>query len=154
MTPSDLTGARWRKSARSDGANTCVEATVVPAGARWRTSARSDSTACVEATTDGLVVVVRNSTDPDGPALAVTAADWDTFLDVVRTGALDHPALGPAAPAGPFTVALGADATVILTTAGDPEPTAVRYTRVEWEVFTAGVTLDREFTLDWLLAAA
>lgn len=54
----DLTRAHWRKSSRSNGGGECVEvATNLPG-----------------------VVAVRDSKDPDGPMLAVTAADWRTFL--------------------------------------------------------------------------
>jgi Domain of unknown function (DUF397) len=55
----DLTGSNWRKSSYSsaNGGN------------------------CVEAAADGPgVVAVRDSKDPDGPALAFTPADWSDFI--------------------------------------------------------------------------
>jgi hypothetical protein len=126
---SDLPNAGWRKSARSNGATTCVEAV-----------------------SDGATVAVRNSTDPSGPQLTVSATRWLAFLDVVVTGRLDHAALplGVQVPAGPFGVTRDRDDTVRLQGAGP----VVRFTRPEWEVFTAGVTQDGEFTLPWLLHAA
>lgn len=52
-------------------------------GATWRTSSRSSGNGgdCVEVA-DNLtdVVGVRDSKDPDGPALTFTPAAWRTFL--------------------------------------------------------------------------
>ncbi|OZV83701.1 DUF397 domain-containing protein [Micromonospora echinospora] len=55
----DLTGARWRKSTRSSG----------------------NGGACVEVA-DNLpgVVGVRDSKDPDGPALAFSPTAWRAFV--------------------------------------------------------------------------
>ncbi|MFI6820887.1 DUF397 domain-containing protein [Micromonospora sp. NPDC050187] len=55
----DLTGARWRKSSRSSG----------------------NGGACVEVA-DNLpgVVGVRDSKDPDGPALAFSPTAWRVFV--------------------------------------------------------------------------
>ncbi|MEU6024036.1 DUF397 domain-containing protein [Micromonospora sp. NPDC047134] len=55
----DLTGARWRKSTRSNGGGG----------------------ACVEVA-DNLpgVVAVRDSKDPTGPVLAFTPKSWQTFV--------------------------------------------------------------------------
>jgi hypothetical protein len=55
----DLTGAQWRKSTRSSG----------------------NGGACVEVA-DNLpgVVGVRDSKDPDGPALTFSPAAWRTFV--------------------------------------------------------------------------
>ncbi|MFJ8581936.1 DUF397 domain-containing protein [Micromonospora sp. NPDC093277] len=61
------------------------------AGAVWRTSSRSnDQGLCVEvadnlARTVG-VVAVRDSKDPAGPVLAVTAPGWTAFVEAVRRG--------------------------------------------------------------------
>lgn len=59
----DLTGARWRKSSRSNGSGG----------------------ACVEVA-DNLtgVVGVRDSKDPSGPALTFTPTAWRHFVTSVR----------------------------------------------------------------------
>jgi Domain of unknown function (DUF397) len=60
----DLTGAIWRKSERSNNGGNCVEvATSLPG-----------------------IVAVRDSKDADGPALTVNAAEWPAFLAGVRAG--------------------------------------------------------------------
>ncbi|RKF26518.1 DUF397 domain-containing protein [Micromonospora globbae] len=59
----DLTGAVWRKSIRSGGnGGNCVEvATNLPG-----------------------VVAVRDSKDPDGPALAFSPATWTAFVAAAK----------------------------------------------------------------------
>jgi len=49
----------------------------------WRKPSRSGANGdnCVEVATDGDRVLVRDSKQPHGPVLAVTAAEWRTFLD-------------------------------------------------------------------------
>jgi hypothetical protein len=55
----DLTHAIWRKSSYSSG----------------------NGGACVEVAADGPgVVAVRDSKDPDGPALIFSPADWSAFI--------------------------------------------------------------------------
>jgi hypothetical protein len=65
MRASELRDVRWVKSSRSGptGGN-CVEAAFLPDGA----------------------VAVRNSRDPDGPALVFTAAEWDAFIGGAADG--------------------------------------------------------------------
>ncbi|MFD7597725.1 DUF397 domain-containing protein [Kitasatospora sp. NPDC059812] len=61
----NLTDARWRKSSYSGGnGGTCVEVA------------------------DGFtgVMPVRDSKDPDGPALLFSSAAWQAFVTAVRTG--------------------------------------------------------------------
>lgn len=72
----DLTGAIWRKSSQS-GSNggQCVEV------AAWRKSRHSSSNGgnCVEVAPLPGVVAVRDSKDPDGPALAFSHEAWRAF---------------------------------------------------------------------------
>ncbi|GAA3068642.1 DUF397 domain-containing protein [Streptosporangium carneum] len=61
----DLTGAQWRKSSRSNGnGGECVEVAVNLPG----------------------VVAVRDSKNPEGPALLFTPQVWTDFLTRVKTG--------------------------------------------------------------------
>ena len=65
MTASGLRGATWKKSRRSGptGGN-CVEVAFLPGGD----------------------VALRNSRQPDGPALIFTTAEWDAFIGGARDG--------------------------------------------------------------------
>jgi hypothetical protein len=67
---SSLTGARWRKSIRSGptGGN-CVEVAFLPGGD----------------------VAMRNSRQPDGPALIFTPAEWNAFLGGACDGEFGTP---------------------------------------------------------------
>jgi Domain of unknown function (DUF397) len=68
---SGLPGATWLKSSRSGptGGN-CVEVAFLPAGD----------------------VAMRNSRQPDGPALIFTQAEWDAFIGGARDGEFGSPA--------------------------------------------------------------
>jgi hypothetical protein len=61
---SRLPHAIWRKSRYSNPSGNCVELAELAAGG----------------------VAVRNSRDPDGPALIFTRAEWDAFLQGARDG--------------------------------------------------------------------
>lgn len=79
----DLIGAVWRKSSYS-GANggACVEVAALN-GVTWRKSSYSSANGgnCVEVAAGGPgVVAVRDSKDPDGPALVFSPADWSAFI--------------------------------------------------------------------------
>lgn len=63
----DVTGARWRKSSYSNG---------------------SGSGACVEAAQTPAVVAVRDSKNPDGPALTFLPGQWKAFTRRVKAGRL------------------------------------------------------------------
>ena len=59
-----------------------------PSHAKWRKSSRSGSSGnCVEVA-DNLpgVVAVRDSKDPEGPALTFSPAVWQAFLNDAKAG--------------------------------------------------------------------
>ena len=84
----DLTGAMWRKSSYSSAnGGACVEVADLT-GSNWRKSSYSSANGgnCVEVAADGPgAVAVRDSKDPDGPALVFTAAEWHSFTAQVRS---------------------------------------------------------------------
>src|ERR1700755_3286044 len=63
-----LDGVTWQKSRRSNPSGNCVECAVLPDGA----------------------VAVRNSRDPEGPALVYTPAEIEAFILGVRDGDFDN----------------------------------------------------------------
>jgi hypothetical protein len=67
MPAGELSGARWRKSARSSAQGNCVELAKLP----------------------GAEVALRNSRHPEGPALVFTDAELDAFLAGVKDGDFD-----------------------------------------------------------------
>lgn len=75
----EVTG--WRKSRRSMANGNCVEA------GTWRKSRRSQSNShCVEVG-GSPVILVRDTTDRDGPRLEFTVAAWSRFLAEVKDAA-------------------------------------------------------------------
>ncbi|MET8053989.1 DUF397 domain-containing protein [Streptosporangium sp. NPDC005286] len=65
MSPSDLTGAAWRKSSYSGGSSdNCVEVAMNLPG----------------------LIAVRDSKDPAGPMLTFSPTAWHNFLTGVRDG--------------------------------------------------------------------
>ena len=68
MSVRDLSAATWRKSSRSNGngGNNCVEVAFLD----------ND-------------VAVRDSKNPDGPAVLVTAAQWGAFVTGAKDGRFD-----------------------------------------------------------------
>ncbi|GGP37580.1 hypothetical protein GCM10010185_06180 [Saccharothrix coeruleofusca] len=79
----DLSGARWRKSSRTNGASNAACVEVACADAVWRKSSRSNgasNTACVEVAFTGPAVAVRDSKNRTGPTLAFPAVQWAYFL--------------------------------------------------------------------------
>lgn len=59
----DLSQANWRKAQKSIGQGGCVEVADL-----------------------GGAVALRDSKDPQGPALVFTPLEWDCFLDGARNG--------------------------------------------------------------------
>lgn len=68
MTGADLPNAAWRKSRHSAG----------------------NGGDCVEVATVDRRVAVRDSKDPDGPALMFTPAEWAAFLAGAKDGEFDR----------------------------------------------------------------
>jgi len=64
---SRLRSARWRKSRHSNPSGDCVEAAKLPTGN----------------------VAIRNSRDPDGPALIFTPSEWEALVMGARDGDFD-----------------------------------------------------------------
>ncbi|MGH3392699.1 MAG: DUF397 domain-containing protein [Actinomadura sp.] len=56
----------------------------------WRKSSRSsgDGPECVEIASLGAAVAVRDSTNPEGPRLAFSSAEWHAFARGIKAG--DH----------------------------------------------------------------
>ncbi|MFJ9615754.1 DUF397 domain-containing protein [Streptomyces noursei] len=85
----DLSNASWRKSSYSNGTGgDCVEVGEnFPGAAIWRKSSYSNGSggSCVEVA-DGLpgIVPVRDSKDPQGPALVFSAAGWASFVSALK----------------------------------------------------------------------
>lgn len=76
-----LSGTTWRKSTYSGtSGNNCIEV-----GQAWRKSSYSGTSGgnCVEVG-QAADVVVRDTADRQGPALAFTAAAWRTLLADIR----------------------------------------------------------------------
>ncbi|MDQ2881574.1 MAG: DUF397 domain-containing protein [Actinomycetota bacterium] len=64
----------WRTSSYSAGSGNCVQV-------GWRTSSYSGGNGnCVQVAPAPDRVLVRDSKDPDGPALAVPTPAWQAFL--------------------------------------------------------------------------
>ncbi|WP_431043749.1 DUF397 domain-containing protein [Streptomyces sp. P1-3] len=89
-TDLDLSGAEWVKSSYSGGdGGECVEFSRT---FTWVKSSYSDGDGghCVEfsrALTHAQgVVPVRDSKDPDGPALVISADGWSSFVSAIKRG--------------------------------------------------------------------
>lgn len=77
MTAPEPDGIVWHTSSYSGSGADCVEVS-------WRTSSYSGVTGgCVEVAPTTERVLVRDSKDPHGPALAVPPSAWRAFLTTV-----------------------------------------------------------------------
>ncbi|MFD8546761.1 DUF397 domain-containing protein [Streptomyces sp. NPDC059649] len=87
----DLTAAAWSKSSYSNiSGGDCVEVAEGFAGApKWRKSSHSngDGGHCLEVADNasGGLVPVRDSKNPQGPALVIPAAAWSAFVSAVKS---------------------------------------------------------------------
>lgn len=88
-----LTGVEWRKSTYSGGnGGNCVEVAGL-LDVDWRKSTYSSGNGgtCVEVADLSRAVAVRDSKDPEGPALILTPAQWRDLTARIRAGS---PGLG------------------------------------------------------------
>ena len=58
-------------------------------GISWRKSSFSGTGNCVEVAFIDEAIAVRDSTNPGGPALIFTAAEWDAFVGGAKDGEFD-----------------------------------------------------------------
>ncbi|UZJ33974.1 DUF397 domain-containing protein [Streptomyces endophytica] len=83
--------AKWRKSSHSNGdGGECIEvAEGFPGAARWRKASYSNVSGgdCLEVADNvpGGIVPVRDSKNPQGPALVIPAHAWDAFVTAVKS---------------------------------------------------------------------
>ncbi|MEV4254281.1 DUF397 domain-containing protein [Spirillospora sp. NPDC049652] len=80
MEIADWTAVSWRKGSFSGNTGgACIEV----ADIAWRTSSHSTNTGgqCVEVGVVAPVVAVRDSKDPDGPKLLLSADAWKGLLN-------------------------------------------------------------------------
>jgi hypothetical protein len=86
QSTTDLIGATWRKSSYSGSEGQCVEVAAL-AGAQWRKSSYSGERGeCVEVAPVSGYVAVRDSKDPEGPALTFSPAAFAAFVSAAANG--------------------------------------------------------------------
>jgi uncharacterized protein DUF397 len=75
-----MTETAWRRSSRCAANGACVEVS-------WRRATRCDDLGCgdcVEVGSGGRVVLVRDSTDPDGQRLALSRGAFGALLTTIK----------------------------------------------------------------------
>ncbi|WP_433511087.1 DUF397 domain-containing protein [Nonomuraea sp. CA-143628] len=72
----ELSRASWRKSSHSNNGGNCVEIAIVSSDKGPKTGSR--------------LFAVRDSKDPNGPALIFTPSEWDAFVSGVKDGEFDE----------------------------------------------------------------
>ncbi|WP_338684796.1 DUF397 domain-containing protein [Streptomyces acidiscabies] len=83
---SALEGAAWIKSSYSNNGGACVEAASLEGVAWIKSSYSNNGGTCVEAAPLPTTIALRDSKNPDGPALLMPPAAFHTFLTGVRDG--------------------------------------------------------------------
>ncbi|WP_242903787.1 DUF397 domain-containing protein [Actinomadura terrae] len=87
-----MNGPVWRKSTHSGTEEvTCVEVADLAPSSEWRKSTHSATEAetCVEVANFAPAIGVRDSTDPDGPKLLLSAASWRTLTRQIKASEHD-----------------------------------------------------------------
>ncbi|MEU2869593.1 DUF397 domain-containing protein [Streptomyces olivoreticuli] len=86
MTRASILAETWQKSSYSTNGGNCLE--IAP---EWRKSSYSSNNGgeCVEIA-DNIpnTIPIRDSKNPDGPALLVTPTAWTSFLDGIKSASL------------------------------------------------------------------
>jgi hypothetical protein len=88
---SHVSGARWRKASRSNGAGgACVEVAHL-SGVEWRKASSSNGTGgdCVEVAHLPEAVAVRDSKNPGGGFITVPAASFAGLVGMAKDDRLD-----------------------------------------------------------------
>lgn len=57
-----------------------------PGGLVWRRSSKCDGGACVEVAELDAVIMIRDSTEPDGDPIKISRDVWRDFISSLRTG--------------------------------------------------------------------
>ncbi|MGW6058679.1 DUF397 domain-containing protein [Streptomyces sp. NPDC055189] len=89
-TSQDLTGARWRKSSYSGSSGgECIECAPLN-GTAWRKSTYSGNTGgeCIEFAPGEGAIALRDSKNPEGPALTTTPRAFATFVAAAANNTL------------------------------------------------------------------
>ncbi len=55
----------------------------------WRVARRCNGGACVRVASNGDLIVIGDSKNPDGPVLAYSGSEWRAFVEGVRQGDFD-----------------------------------------------------------------
>jgi len=62
---------------------------VVPERVNWRVARACDSGGCVGVARQGEVILIGNTTNPEGPVSRFTAQEWNSFVAGVKLGDFD-----------------------------------------------------------------